>query len=157
MNIHARSKRTRALEQHRQSPMKNLEVKFSLSELEFHCIKTCFWYGESVGEQEFDGRIFHMYPPPLHGRSYEKSRKMSRDRTVDLKNDCNRNRECLESWAPSERTLKDAKSVTPSSKSVTHGRPRDTDSSDTLGASCNPALTVLYRDVKPCAPPHRFS
>ena len=41
----------------------------------------------------------------------KKSRKMSRDSTVDLKNDCNRNRECLESWAPSERSLKDAKSI----------------------------------------------
>ena len=106
-------------------------------------VKTCFWYGESVGEQEFDGRIFHMYPPPLHGRSYEKSRKMSRDRTVDLKNDCNRNRECLESWAPSERTLKDAKSVTPSSKSVTHGHPHD--SFITPGAMYSPALTQCCR------------
>ena len=41
--------------------MKNLEVKFSLSELEFRCCKNLFLiYGESIGEQEFDGRIFHV-------------------------------------------------------------------------------------------------
>ena len=48
------------LQYDRQSSMKNLEVKFSLSELEFRCKNLFLIYGESIGEQEFDGRIFHM-------------------------------------------------------------------------------------------------
>ena len=83
--------------------------------------------GKALGSKNLMVAFFICNPPRLHGRSYEKSRKMSRDRTVDLKNDCNRNGECLESWVPSKRSLKDAKSVTSSSKSVTHGRPHDSD------------------------------
>ena len=56
--------------------------------------------GKALGSKNLMVAFFICNPPRLHGRSYEKSRKMSRDRTVDLKNDCNRNRECLESWAP---------------------------------------------------------
>ena len=40
-----------------------------------------------------------------------------------------------------ESARADAKSVTSSSKSVTHGRPHDSD--DTLGASFSPALTLM--------------
>ena len=98
--------------------------------------------GKALGSKNLMVAFFICNPPRLHGRSYEKSRKMSRDRTVDLKNDCNRNRECLESWAPSKRSLKDAKSVTSSSKSVTHGRPHN--SFITIGARYSPALTVMH-------------
>ena len=35
--------------QHRQSPMKNLEVKFSLSELEFHCKNLFLVWGKRWG------------------------------------------------------------------------------------------------------------
>ena len=42
-----------------------------------------------------------------------------------------------------ESARADAKSVTSSSKSVTHGRPHDSD--DTLGASFSPALAVMFQ------------
>ena len=42
-----------------------------------------------------------------------------------------------------ESARADAKSVTSISKSVTHGRPHDSD--DTLGASFSPALTLMWR------------
>ena len=100
--------------------------------------------GKALGSKNLMVAFFICNPHRLHGRSYEKSRKMSRDRTVDLKNDCNRNRECLESWVPSKRSLKDAKNATSSSKSATHGRPHNSD--DTLGVSFSSALAVM-----PCA------
>ena len=47
--------------------------------------------GKALGSKNLMVAFFICNPPPLHGRSYEKSRKMKRDRTVDiLKNDCNR-------------------------------------------------------------------
>ena len=73
--------------------MKNLEVKFSLSELEFYCKNLFLIWGKRCGEQEFDGRIFHMEPTSITWRFLCKSRKMSRDRTVDLENGCDRTRE----------------------------------------------------------------
>ena len=46
-----------------------------------------------------------------------------------------------------ESARADAKSVTSSSKSVTHGRPHDSD--DTLGASFSPALTLMQPSAGP--------
>ena len=52
----------------RQSPMKNLEVKFSLSELEFRCKNL----GKALGSKNLMVAFFICNPPLLHGGSYVK-------------------------------------------------------------------------------------
>ena len=73
--------------------MKNLEVKFSLSELEFRCKNPVFDMGKELGSKNSMVAFFICNPPLLHGRSYVKVGKCSRDRTVDLENGCDRTRE----------------------------------------------------------------
>ena len=49
--------------------------------------------GKALGSKNLMVAFFICNPPLLHGRSYVKVGKMSRDRTVDLENGCDRTRE----------------------------------------------------------------
>ena len=46
--------------------------------------------GKALGSKNLMVAFFMCNPPLLHGVSYVKGRKMSRDRTVDLENGCDR-------------------------------------------------------------------
>ena len=83
--------------------------------------------GKALGSKNLMVAFFICNPPPLHGRSYEKSRKMSRDRTVDLKNDCSRPQDRPESWASLKTLSKYTKYTPKTSKCICNGRPRDSD------------------------------
>ena len=76
----------------RQSPMKNLEVIFSLLELKFKCKNLLLIWGKHPGARirwSHFSYVTHLHTSPF----LCKSRKMSRNRTVDLENGCDRTRE----------------------------------------------------------------
>ena len=65
--------------------MKNLAAReqvgnfyLPLSELEFHCKKLVFDMGKASGSKNLLAAFFICNPPLLHGRSYVKSKKVSR-------------------------------------------------------------------------------